>query len=209
MERENRIQWVYNSQNNQELTQRYDRWAKDYERDLEELYGRPIKEPIVDLTLKYLKPNARILDVGAGTGIMGQQLHRLGYNNLTAIDLSQGMLAEAKKKNVYTALYRMVLGETLDFSTNYFDGAIACGVFTYGHAPSNSFNELIRITKPGGYIIFTLRPDFYENSDFKNKMSALETTNKWQLIERGDKYQAEPKAQSDLYLETWVYNNTK
>lgn len=205
MNQQNKVQWVYNSQNNQELTERYNRWAKDYEQDLEQLYGRPTREPIVDLTLKYLKPNARILDVGAGTGIMGQQLHQLGYNHLTAIDISEGMLAEAEKKNVYTALYQMVLGEVLDFSNNSFDGVIACGVFTYGHAPSNSFDELIRITKPGGYIIFTLRPDFYENSDFKTKMSALETAHQWQLIELGDKYQAESKCQLDIYLQTWVY----
>jgi hypothetical protein len=61
------------------------------------------------------------------------------------------------------------------------------------------------VTKPEGYLIFTLRPDFYENSDFKEKMADLETQGKWKLAELGDKYQAENKGQFALYLQTWVY----
>ncbi|HAC64052.1 MAG TPA: class I SAM-dependent methyltransferase [Cyanothece sp. UBA12306] len=200
----NKVKWVYSSQNNQELAQRYDQWSKKYEQDLTENFGRPTREPIVDLTIKYVPKNAHILDAGAGTGLMGQWLNEEGYKNLVGIDLSLGMLAEAKKKNVYTDLRQMVLGEPLDFPNDNFDAVTACGVFTYGHAPSNSFDELIRVTKQGGYIIFTLRPDFYEKSDFKAKIMDLETQKKWQLIEQGEPYKAEPKAQSDLYLQTWV-----
>jgi len=200
-----KIQWVYSSQNNEELAQRYNQWAEDYERDLTENFGRPQREPIVDLTIKYVPKNAQILDAGVGTGIMGQSLHKEGYSNLIGIDLSQGMLAEAQKKNVYTELHQMILGEPLDFPNDAFNAVTACGVFTYGHAPSSSFDELIRVTKPTGYIIFTLRPDFYKSSDFKEKMTDLETQGKWQLTELGEKYQAEPQGQPDIYLQTWVY----
>ncbi|NEP52884.1 MAG: class I SAM-dependent methyltransferase, partial [Moorea sp. SIO3C2] len=177
----------------------------EYEEDLIEIFGRLNREPIVDLTLRYVSKNALILDAGAGTGTMGQWLHEEGYQNLVGIDLSEGMLAEAKKKNVYTKLCQMVLGESLGFATATFDAVTLCGVFTYGHAPSSSFDELIRVTKPEGYIIFTLRPDFYKSSDFQDKMAALEAQGKWQLTELGDRYQAESKGQPDMYLQTWVY----
>jgi hypothetical protein len=36
-------------------------------------------------------------------------------------------------------------------------------------------------------------------------MTDLETQGKWQLTELGEKYQAEPQGQPDLYLQTWVY----
>lgn len=208
MNQNNRIKWVYSSQNNKELSDRYNQWAKNYERDLTENFGRPNREPIVDLTIKYVPKNAQILDAGVGTGIIGKWLHEEGYRNLVGIDLSEGMLAEAQKKNVYTKLHQMILGEPLDFPNNAFDAVTACGVFTYGHAPSRSFDELIRVTKPEGYIVFTLRPDFYENSDFKEKMADLETQGKWQLTELGAKYQAEPQGQPDLYLQTWVYQTS-
>ena len=81
---------------------------------------------------------------------------------------------KARQKIFYTELYQQVLGETLDFSTNFFDAVISVGVFTYNHAPSHAFDELIRITKPGGYIIFTMRPDFYEiNQDFPRKNDCI------------------------------------
>ena len=205
MKRTDKIQWVYNSQNNQELAQRYNQWAKDYEQDLTETFGRPDREPIVDLTIKYVAKDGRILDAGAGTGLLGQWLYNEGYRHLVGIDLSEGMLSEADNKQVYTKLRFMMLGEALDFPAATFDAVTACGVFTYGHAPSSSFDELIRITKPGGYLMFTLRPDFYESSDFKDKMTSLHTQGKWRLIERGEKYLAEPEGEPDLFLETWVY----
>ncbi|MGB3613701.1 MAG: class I SAM-dependent methyltransferase [Elainellaceae cyanobacterium] len=205
MNTEDKVQWVYDSQNNQELAQRYNQWSTAYEDDLVSVFGRPSREPIVDLTLKYVSKNAHILDAGAGTGTLGQWLHDEGYRNLVGIDLSEGMLAEAQKKAVYAELRQMTLGGPLGFSTDAFDAVTACGVFTYGHAPSRSFDELIRVTKPGGHIVFTLRPDFYESSDFKAKMADLEAQEKWILIEQGDEYPAEPKGQPDLYLQTWVY----
>ncbi|WP_254014085.1 hypothetical protein [Limnofasciculus baicalensis] len=73
-----KIQWVYSSKNNSELSDRYNQWAKDYEQDLTETFGRPNREPIVDLTIKYVPKNARILDAGVGTGIMGKWLHEEG-----------------------------------------------------------------------------------------------------------------------------------
>jgi ferredoxin-NADP reductase len=68
---EDRVQWVYSSQNNQELAVRYDQWAKHYEQDLIATFGRPHREPIIDLTVKYVPQNARILDAGVGTGTIG------------------------------------------------------------------------------------------------------------------------------------------
>lgn len=35
MENQNKIKWIYSSHNNQELTDRYDQWAKDYDSELE------------------------------------------------------------------------------------------------------------------------------------------------------------------------------
>jgi len=48
-----------------------------------------------------------ILDAGAGTGMVGEVLTKLGYANLVAMDLSQGMLEVTRQKNVY----QMVTGE--------------------------------------------------------------------------------------------------
>nr|WP_293097890.1 class I SAM-dependent methyltransferase [Okeania sp. SIO2F4] len=163
-------------------------------------------EKVADFVLKYVPKNSKILDAGSGTGLAGKLLYDYGYTNLVGINISEGMLNKARHKNVYTHLYKQVLGETLDFSTNFFDAVICVGVFTYNHAPSSAFDELIRITKPGGYIIFTMRPDFYEiNQDFQRKMTVLELSSQWQFLERGQKYFSLPNTNSDTILEVWTY----
>ena len=36
---QDRVQWVYSSQTNSELSQRYDEWAEDYDKDLSDVFG--------------------------------------------------------------------------------------------------------------------------------------------------------------------------
>ena len=118
------------------------------------------------------------------------------------------MLAEAQKKNAYQALHEGTLGNPLDLPSNFFGGVISVGTFTFGHASSEAFDELIRITKPGGYIVFTIRPDHYANSDFKQKQAKLEADGSWALVEVGDPFPIFPKTESDVQLQVWVYRVT-
>lgn len=205
MTKQNRVQWVYSSRNNQELVARYDQWAKDYDADVERDFEYQGPQRAAGFFTRYVPKEARILDAGAGTGLMGEVLGKLGYSNLVAMDISQGMLEEARKKGVYRELYQMVMGEPLDFSTDSFDAVVSVGVLSIAHAPASSFDELVRITRTGGYIVFTLRPDVYENNGFKEKQLALESEGKWKLVEAGEKLQILPKGEPDIYHQVWVY----
>ena len=48
---------------------------------------------------------APVLDAGAGTGLVGEWLGILGYPEVEALDISEGMLAVARAKGVYRALH--------------------------------------------------------------------------------------------------------
>lgn len=205
MDRRNRVQWIYSSKDNKELEDRYDVWAKDYDTDLDEGFGWLGPKKAVECFMKYVPKDARVLDAGAGTGLVGELLAAQGYKNLVAMDISQGMLDVAKEKNAYQEFHRMVMGEELDYATDSFDAVISVGVLTVGHAPASSLDELIRITKPGGYIIYSLRPDVYRDSGFKEKQESLETEGKWKLIEEGEPFQTLPKGEPDVLHQDWVY----
>ena len=205
MESQNRVQWVYSSRNNEELAERYDHWAKDYDTDLEQDFEWVAPQRAAEVFAKYVPKDGRVLDAGAGTGLVGKFLSENGYSKLIAMDLSMGMLEEARKKNVYQEFHQMVMGEPLGFPADCFDAVVSVGVLTVGHAPANSLDELIRITRPGGYVVFSLRPDLYETGGFKEKQAELEGEHKWQLAEESEKFQPLPKGEPEVYHQVWVY----
>ena len=92
-----------------------------------------------------------------------------------------------------------------DFSTDSFDVVVSTGVLTVGHAPPGSFDELVRITKPDGYIVFTLQTEAYKSHGFKEKLEELESDGKWKLAEISEEYQPLPKGEPEVLHRIWVY----
>ncbi len=205
MSSQNRVQWVYSSRDNRELEERYDQWSKDYDRDLSTEFEYRSPRRAAEVLAAHVPRDARILDAGAGTGLVGEILASMGYRRMVAMDLSQGMLEEARKKGVYEDFHQMVMGETLDYETGSFDAVITVGVLTVGHAPASSLDELVRVTRPNGHIVFSLRPDVYESSGFRERQDALESQGKWQLVERTEEFQPMPKGEPEVMHRVWVY----
>ena len=202
---EDRVQWVYSSKNNSELSQRYDDWAKDYDKDLSEVFGWIAPKTASAYLAKYVHPDSIVLDAGAGTGLVGLALAEHGFQNLTAMDLSEGMLREARDKNVYGKLDQMVLGEPLSYATASFDAVISVGVMTLGHAGPDSFKELLRITKPQGYIVFTIRTDVYLKNGFKEKQEEMESKKLWEVVDVSEEFHPLPTGEPDVLHQVWVY----
>lgn len=193
---------VFSAETNLELAASYDKWAARYDSDLTGQAGP--EEAVLELK-KYVQLDAKILDAGCGTGIVGELLSTHGYQHIEGLDLSKGMLEQAKQKNCYCALHQGALGETLNFIDDTFDAITVVGVFVMAHARSHSFDELIRITKSGGYLVFTLRPEFYENTDFKAKMAQLETQKRWTHISTTPPFHGRFKLHPEVYLQVWIY----
>lgn len=171
------------AKSSQEISEIYDNWAEDYERRILS-YGYSTPAVTAGFFGRYVKPeDGPVLDAGAGTGITGEVLAPLGYRDLIGIDISPNMLELARTKGVYKDLRQMELGGQLDLPSDAFAAVVATGVFAAGHAPPESFEELIRATKSGGCVIFSVRTDVYMKAGFKDKQEALEREEKWRLIE--------------------------
>ncbi len=201
-----RVQWVYASTTDSELEERYDQWATEYDADLAKEFIWHSPDSVAGVFAEYVQPSARVLDAGAGTGLSGEALAKLGFNNMVAMDLSQGMLDEAKTKNVYVGFDQMALGGPLGYETDSFDGVVLVGVFTLGHAPSSSLDELIRVTKPGGCIAFSIRVDMTDDGgDFPDKFTSLENAGKWKQLKKTDPYQPLPKGEPEVFHRVWAF----
>jgi len=130
---------------------------------------------------------SRILDVGAGTGLVGEELCKRNFSNVDALDASQALLDEAEKKGVYKQLFLDVLGpkQRLKLSDNCYDAAIAVGVFTLNHVKAEgAMDEMARVVRSGGLVCFTIREDvmFEAEYGYQDKMQQLCRDQVWKLI---------------------------
>ena len=141
-----RVQWVYEAKTRDELAQRYDSWAKDYDADLSRDFGYLAPQLAVAKAAPLLGADPLILDAGVGTGLVGEALAAAGLRRIVGIDMSQGMLDAARAKGLYQELRQAVLGEPLDFPDGRFDACFCIGTLTLGHAPAKSLQELVRVT---------------------------------------------------------------
>ena len=82
---EDRVQWVYSSTTNDELAERYDEWAKEYDDDLENTFAGLAPRMGAETLAGHVAKGAKILDAGAGTGLAGVELQRLGYGDHTLV----------------------------------------------------------------------------------------------------------------------------
>jgi predicted TPR repeat methyltransferase len=204
MSKEDRLKWIYSSKDNEELAERYDEWAESYDQELEEDYGWQIPQLMAE-ELSHLSPRSgRILDAGAGTGLVGRYLGALGYGDLVAMDLSNEMLNKAREKGVYGEFHQMDLAETLNFPDDSFDAVVCAGVLTFSHAPAKSLNELVRVTKPGGHLLYSLRTDAYESMGFEDITKGLDADGKWKLLEKKG-HQSFAQKEQEVVHDIWVY----
>ena len=194
--RTERIQGVYGSKNRDELASQYNVWASEYETDLRALGFSGPRAGAETLANYVTDKEVKILDAGAGTGMVGKELARLGFEHITALDLSPGMLMEAKKESVYEELKVGDLGKPLEFETGRFAGTTCIGTLTFGHAPPESLDELVRVTKTGGIVVFSMRTDYYTEGGFDMKQRSLEEAGKWRLVQRGEPFQPMPNPES-------------
>ena len=203
--RNEQLDRIYRAETDDELAAGYDGWATDYDADLVS-WGYKLPAVVAGLFGRHVDAGeGAVLDAGCGTGMIGETLHLLGYRDLVGIDLSEGMLAVARAKAVYRDLRRMKLGETLDFPDDHFVAMPAVGVLTVGHARPDAFDELIRVTRPGAPMIFSIRVDGGAGDDFLARQDALEHEGRWSRSEATPAFLSLPGSGHDVAHQVFVY----
>ena len=94
--------------------------------------------------------NIKILDVGAGTGVLGVLLVEHGLTNVDALDISQKMLDRAKDKKLYkNYICKAMTGKRLDIPSGTYDAIISCAAIACGLIKANAFDEILRLVTLG------------------------------------------------------------
>ncbi len=103
-------------------------------------------------------PQDRVLDVATGTGMVAEALVKQGGCSVVALDQSDAMLEQARRRVAASARLRervsIVRGEAerLPFSDGEFDALTFTYLLRYVDDPTGTLRELARVVKPGGRI---------------------------------------------------------
>ena len=175
---------IYKLKTSEELLKYYQGWADNnkYNKDMVD-WNYTAPQEVVSILKKYaLNKNFKILDAGCGTGLVGIELKKYGYLNIEGVDFSQSML-DLVPQIIYRKIEKIDLNKSLKFKDDMYDIVMCVGTFTYGHVKPKALDELIRITRNGGLICFTINEGIYEEYGFDKKIKELSNNKSWNVKE--------------------------
>jgi predicted TPR repeat methyltransferase len=152
----------------------FDDWAPTYDHDLVNELGY-VADAEACRRLEALLPDrqARILDAGCGTGLVGRRLQQAGYLNIDGSDYSEKMLDQARACGAYRSLVQHDL--TLPIaSAEPYDAAIVVGVFAFSVPSAEHLVNITGCLKPGGVALVTVNGKAWQEVDWPAKLEGFD-----------------------------------
>ncbi|MFK5891835.1 MAG: tetratricopeptide repeat protein [Pseudomonadota bacterium] len=154
--------------NQQYIKDLYKDYAGHYDEHLSVTLKSKVPELIFNTTLEFMtskSPTNTLLDLGCGTGICGN-LFIDHANKMTGVDLSEEMIEEARKKEIYSQLFVSDLGEYLVKNNDTFDIAISSDVLIYIGNLQEIFDGVYKSLNKNGLFTFSIESSFNSEDDF-------------------------------------------
>jgi predicted TPR repeat methyltransferase len=162
-----------------EVADRYDKWAQSYDDDLASWsYEAPT---VVAQTVVTRHPAAgSALDVGCGTGLVGQALRARGFaGRLLGLDISHASLEIARQSGAYDSLIHADLQQRLQLENDSVDAVVCVGVMTYLPDVEAVWREFARVARPGGLVVATQREDLWDARACRAVVDRLQNEGVW------------------------------
>ena len=199
------LQKVYAARTDEERQSAYNDWSNDYDRDV---LSFGIRLPFVGAAMfaRHVdKQSSPTLDAACGTGMQTEPLALAGYSGFTGIDISDGMLALAAEKKIHDQLLQMPL-DSLQFVDGHFATSYCIGALAPGHGPVESLDEMCRVTKTGGLVIFSTHAhESTATGPYHARRREMEAQGQWQLIDETKPFVSMPGGDAAIKHAIYVY----
>ncbi len=151
----------------------YDKLAKHYDEDFVNglAYQLPVQVQAVFSALATAN-DSPILDVGCGTGVIGDLLARDNVI-MDGADISPAMLAVCEKKGCYRKLFDVDLTQSIEVICNQYGAVVSSGTFTHGHLGTTPFIDLLKVARAGALFVITINKAHYEKLGFSRAIDQL------------------------------------
>ena len=159
--------------------------------------GLARQDPLVKLMDQYFpdvskRPNLKILDLAAGTGLVGEKLNGLGFTNIDAVDGSEPMLKILENKQVYKRHWQAFLGMTTDpvdqVDDESYDVVIISGGLGPGHVKIQVLRQAARALKKNGIFINIMTEHYIRDvlhlRGLEPLLSQMEKEGVWKVLLR-------------------------
>lgn len=196
---------VYGAANSDATREAYAGWAEGY--DAENI-GNGYRVPNIGCAMisRHVDPHAgSVYDAACGTGIVGGILELLGYSQIVGSDLSPDMLKSAQTLSAYNRLYEHDLGNRIPEEDDSFSALTCFGSLGPGHAPASCLDEFIRITRPGGHIVFNTRAETYDEQPLKGRVETLINSGEWTVVDQSPVFQSYYLMDPEVTAQVFVF----
>lgn len=175
------------------------RWRKIRFHDYDEIYAIPgLYETLFYEVLKCTSPakiremlqccihevgiapgDLRVLDLGAGNGMVGEELARLGVRRLIGVDIIQAAARAARRdrQDLYDDYFVLDMAdpsesELLRFESFELNCLTCVAALGFGDIPPAAFANAFNLILRGGWVAFNIKSDFLE-SDHPSGFASL------------------------------------
>jgi len=150
----------------------YAAWAKTYDAGFAARMDYCLPERVVQAFVA-CRPRGPVLDIGAGTGLVGAHLAAADLGPVDGVDISQEMLDVAAERGVYRRLFIGDMTARLDVADGTYQSVVSSGTFTTGHVGPEALDEVLRVAARGAQIAISVSKAHFEAAGFAAKFDAL------------------------------------
>ena len=149
----------------------YRDWAETYDMGFSMSQGYQIPREVA-LAFVCAGGGGPVLGVGAGTGLVGEQLQTLGINDIDGVDLSAEMLKVAEIKGHYRDLLNADVTQPLPNNPRY-AGIVSAGTFTLGHVGPEGVIALLAAARAKALFVISVNARHFERAGFAAMLDTL------------------------------------